>query len=80
MAARAYVQNVDFQDRLGRRWYRARTLWAWAEALIGEAKGTGSEEARKMLDESRAEFEAMGAPIYAGRIEARLAELNLAPS
>jgi hypothetical protein len=28
-----------------------------------------------LLDESRAEFEAMGAPIYAGRIEARLKQV-----
>jgi len=74
-ARRAYAETVEFQGRAGLRWYRARTLWDWAEALIKEAKGTASEEARKLLDESRAEFEAMGAPIYAGRIEARLKQV-----
>ena len=74
-ARRAYTWSVEFQSRVGSRWYRARTLWDWAEALIKEAKGTASEEARKLLDESRAEFEAMGAPIYAGRIEARLKQV-----
>ncbi|HEY4667133.1 MAG TPA: hypothetical protein VIH26_07505, partial [Anaerolineales bacterium] len=79
-ARRGYAESVEFLGRAGLRWYRARTLWDWAEALIKEAQGTALEEAQKLLDEARAEFEAMGAPIYAGRIEARLKELNLAPS
>ena len=58
------------------RWYRARTLWDWAEALIAEARGQPTEKARELLEEAGMEFEAMGAPIYAGRIEARLKELG----
>ena len=75
-ARRAYAASVEFQGRVGSRWYRARTLWDWAEALITEAKGQAPAEVRGLLEESRAEFEAMGAPIYAGRIETRLKELG----
>ncbi len=75
-ARRAYVECVDFQGRVGMRWSRAHTLWDWAEALIQEAGGEAPAEARELLEEARSEFEAMGAPIYAGRIEARLKELG----
>ncbi|MGH2619076.1 MAG: serine/threonine-protein kinase PknK [Anaerolineales bacterium] len=70
----AYAQSVEFQGRVGLRWYRARTLWDWAEALIAEAKGQATDRAREVLEEARTEFESMGAPIYAERIRARLNE------
>jgi predicted ATPase len=74
-ARRAYEQTVEFQGRVGLRWYRARTLWDWAEALINDAKGQFPVKAQELLEVSRTEFEAMGASIYAGRIVARLKEL-----
>jgi len=77
-ARRAYAQTVEFQGRVGLRWYRARTLWDWAEALIKEAKGQAPAKVRELLEEARAEFTAMGAPIYAERIQARLKELGQA--
>jgi predicted ATPase len=79
-AAAAYQRCVEAAGKAGMRWHRAWVKRDWAEALIKEAKGTASAEARKFLDESRAEFEAMGAPIYVERIAARLAELKVAPS
>jgi tetratricopeptide (TPR) repeat protein len=75
-AAAAYQRCVEAAGRAGMRWHRAWVKRDWAEALIHAAKGEASAKAQELLDESRAEFEAMGAPIYAGRIEARLNELG----
>jgi len=75
-ARRAYAQTVEYLDLVGLRWYRARTLWDWAEALIAESGGRATESALKLLEEARAQFDSCGAPIYTDQIQARLKELK----
>ena len=48
----------------------------WAEALIAGAGRQAGERALAVLEEARSEFEAMGVPIYAAQIAARLSELG----
>jgi hypothetical protein len=79
-AAAAYQRCVEAAGKAGMRWHRAWVKRDWAEALIKEAKGDFPTKARELLEEARTEFEAMGAPIYAGRIEARLKDLGQAAS
>ena len=75
-AARSFEQAAEVAGRCGMRWYRAHTLMEWAEALIAGPDGQAGEQARRLLQEARSEFEAMGVPIYAEQIEKRLSGLE----
>ena len=72
-AASVFEQAAEVAAGCGMRWYRAHTLMEWAEASI--AGGQAGAPARALLEEARSEFEAMGVPIYAEQIGARLSEL-----
>lgn len=74
-AKQSWERCSEAAAKAGMRWHRARALWDWAEALIKETKGQAPTKARELLEEAKVEFEAMGAPIYTARIEARLKEL-----
>jgi hypothetical protein len=73
-ASFAYV--VDQLTRAGARWYRAQVLRDWAEAHLARGEAGDAERARELLHQVIAEFEAMGAPIYAGRVLQRLKEVD----
>ena len=75
-AASAFEQAAEVSAGCGMRWYRAHTLMEWAEALIAGAGSQAGERALAVLEEARSEFEAMGVPIYAAQIAARLSELG----
>ena len=62
--------------RAGARWYRAQVLRDWAEAHLARGEAGDAERARELLHQVIAEFEAMGAPIYAGRVQQRLKEVD----
>jgi len=72
-ASFAYV--VDQITRAGARWYRAQVLRDWAEAHVARGKAGDAERARELLCQAMAEYEAMGAPLYAQQVEKRLATL-----
>ncbi|MGH2619817.1 MAG: hypothetical protein ACRDHG_04500, partial [Anaerolineales bacterium] len=74
-ASAAYQRCVEAAGKAGMRWHQAWVKREWAEALITEAQGQATDRARELLEEARAEFESMGAPIYADRIRARLSKL-----
>ncbi|MGD2205869.1 MAG: hypothetical protein PVH17_03725, partial [Anaerolineae bacterium] len=73
---------VAFEDAagicasLGMRWWWARTLQAWAEALILRGEPAGLEQARALLREALVLFEQLGLPCYAGLVESRLEMLR----
>jgi eukaryotic-like serine/threonine-protein kinase len=71
----AFQAAVDEMSRVGMRWYRARILHDWAEALLGRGEPGDRGRARELLLEAAAEFDALGAPVYARQMEARLEEL-----
>jgi tetratricopeptide (TPR) repeat protein len=75
-AASAFEQAAEVAAQCDMRWYRAHTLMEWAEAMIAGAAGKAGLPARAVLEEARSEFEAMGVPIYAEQIGARLSELG----
>jgi len=75
-AAAAYQRCVEAAGKAGMRWHQAWVKRDWAEALIAEAGGRATEPALKLHGEARAEFDTCGAPIYAERVNARLAELR----
>ncbi len=62
--------------RAGARWYRAQVLRDWAEAHLARGEAGDTEQARELLRQVISEFEAVGAPIYAGQVRQRLAELD----
>jgi hypothetical protein len=72
-ASFAYV--VDQLTRVGARWYRAQVLRDWAEAHLTRGEAGDAEHARELLRQAMAEYEAMGAPIYAGRVQQKLNEI-----
>jgi hypothetical protein len=78
-AATAYQQAAEIATQCETRWYRAYALSEWAEALIAANKQTLPDEARRLFEEAGSQFEAMGAPIYAKRIQRRLNELAPGP-
>jgi tetratricopeptide (TPR) repeat protein len=75
-AMAAFEAAVDTMDRANLRWSRARTLIDWAEAHLARGEPGDRERAQELLREAEAEFEAMGAPIYAGQVKGRLEELT----
>ncbi len=75
-ALAAFESAVDTMGRAHLRWSRARTLFDWAEAHIAHGGPGDRERARDLLCEAEAEFEAMGAPIYAERVRESLDALR----
>jgi hypothetical protein len=63
-------------EKSGLRWYRAQALREWAEAHLARAEPGDEERARELLLESQAEFEEMGAPIYAAQVKEILSGLE----
>ena len=74
--AREWFERVaEAASRIGMRWHRSYALWSWAEVLI-EQDGKLSTKSRDLLEGARHEFDELGAPIYAERMAARLADLG----
>jgi tetratricopeptide (TPR) repeat protein len=78
-ALAAFETAIDLLGRAKLRWYRARTLIDWAEALLGRDESGDRERAHKLLSEAGTEFEDMGAPIYAELAKRRLEDLGTEP-
>jgi hypothetical protein len=72
----AFEAVAGAQDDRNLRWQRARTLIDWAEAHLARAESGDRGRAGELLREAEAEFEAMGALIYAERVKERLQELG----
>jgi tetratricopeptide (TPR) repeat protein len=75
-ALAAFETAIDTLGRAKLRWYRARTLVDWAEAYLVRGESGDRQRAQKLLSEAGAEFEAMGAPIYAEQVKGRLEQLG----
>jgi hypothetical protein len=75
-ALAAFEATVDTLGREERRWNRARVLLEWAEAHLARGESGDRERVGELLREAQAEFEAMGAPLYAQRARERLEELS----
>ena len=78
-ALAAFETMVDTLGRGKLRWDRARTLIDWAKAHLARSEPGDRERAQKLLSEAEAEFEAMGAPIYAEQVRGRLEKLRAEP-
>ena len=72
----AFADTADGWARMGMRWYRARTLQEWAEAHLSRGEPGDRGRAGELLNEAKAEFEAMGAPIYAEQARAQLHKVD----
>jgi hypothetical protein len=75
-ALAAFEAEAEALDDRNLRWQRARTLTDWAEAHLARGESGDRRSAGKLLRQAEAEFEAMGAPIYAGQVRARLDEVR----
>ena len=58
------------------RWLRARLLSEWAAAHLSRGEPEDRGQARELLFEAQAEFEAMAISFYAARIGERLMEME----
>jgi len=63
-AQAAYEAATKTFARLGMRWWQARMLMAWAEALVSSQELANLEQARICLQESASLFADMGIPFY----------------
>jgi tetratricopeptide (TPR) repeat protein len=77
-AVAAFEAMVGLYGELGARWYWARGLIDWAEALAAGGEPAGLQRAVGLLRQSRAAFEEMGAPGYVALVQKRLVELAAA--
>jgi tetratricopeptide (TPR) repeat protein len=75
-ALAAFEATVDTLGRVNQRWYRARTLFDWAEAHLARDESGDRERAGELLREAEAEFKAMGISLYAERVKERLEGLD----
>jgi tetratricopeptide (TPR) repeat protein len=75
-AMAAFEAAADGAARCGTRWLRARLLQEWAEAHLLRGALGDRERARELLREGKAEFEAMGVPIYAAQLAERLEQIE----
>jgi tetratricopeptide (TPR) repeat protein len=73
-ASFAYV--VDLLTRAGARWFRAQALRDLAETHSARGQPGDTVQARELLHEAMAEFDAMGAPFYARQVERRMGEVG----
>jgi tetratricopeptide (TPR) repeat protein len=72
----AFEEFMRMVEKSGMRWYRAQALREWAEAHLAHGEPGDEERARELLLESQAEFEDMGAPIYAAQVKEVLSGLD----
>jgi tetratricopeptide (TPR) repeat protein/predicted Ser/Thr protein kinase len=75
-AWKAFEEFMAMMEKSGMRWYRAQALREWAESHLARAEPGDEEQARELLLESQAEFEDMGAPIYAAQVREVLNSLD----
>jgi adenylate cyclase len=75
-AVAAFDAMVGLYDRLGVRWYWARGLIDWAEALTARGELAGLKKAEGLLRQSLAAFKEMGADGYVEVVEHRLRALS----
>jgi hypothetical protein len=68
----AFEAVADALDHRNLHWQRARVLLDWAEVCLSRGEPGDREGAGELLREAEAKFEAMGAPIYARQVRARL--------
>jgi hypothetical protein len=71
----AFESFIEMMEKSGIRWYRAQALREWSEAHLARGESGDKERARELLLESQAEFEEMGAPIYAAQVKEILSGL-----
>jgi len=71
-----FESHIEQLGKMGLRHGRALALREQAEAHLARGEPEDGLRARELLSEARAEFETMGAPMYAERIAARLKELG----
>jgi tetratricopeptide (TPR) repeat protein len=76
-ALAAYKTAADVQAQGGMRWYEARTLRDWAEALLVRGGPGARARALELLADALAEFEGMGAAVYAEAVRQRMQELGV---
>jgi hypothetical protein len=79
-ALAAFETTVDTLGSRKLRWSRARTLIDWAEAHLARGESGDRERAGELLREAEAEFDVMGAPIYAEQVKGRLEKLGAGSS
>jgi tetratricopeptide (TPR) repeat protein len=72
----SFAHVLDQITRAGARWYRAQVLRDWAEAHLARGGAGDAGRARELLRQAMAEYEAMDAPIYVGRVQQQLAKLG----
>lgn len=72
----AFEVFIERAEKFGFRWFRARALREWAEAHVARGEPGYEKPARELLLESQAEFEEMGAPIYATQVGEILSGLD----
>jgi tetratricopeptide (TPR) repeat protein len=75
-AQAAFEAMVGLYDSLGLRWYWARGLIDWAEALAAQGEPAGLGQAEGLLRQSLTTFEEMGADGYVEVVEHRLRALS----
>ncbi|HEY47697.1 MAG TPA: hypothetical protein G4O14_13065, partial [Anaerolineae bacterium] len=71
----AFESFIEMVEKSGMRWWRAQALREWAEAHLARGESGDEERVRELLLESQAEFEDMGAPIYAAQVKEILSGL-----
>jgi tetratricopeptide (TPR) repeat protein len=72
----AFQAAAEGFAQAGNRWYRARILAQWAKAHLARGHAGDRARAQELLRQAITEFEAMGAPAYAARMQACLAALG----
>lgn len=72
----AFQTAAEGFAQAGNRWYHARLLSQWAEGRLARGEAGDRDRARELLRQAAAEFETLGAPAYAARMQARLAHLE----
>ncbi|HMA37990.1 MAG TPA: hypothetical protein VKY74_26305 [Chloroflexia bacterium] len=79
-ALAAFQAVVAADAQMGMRWYQARTLWEWADALL--ARGAPGDPARagELLHAAHALFVALDVPRYAAWVGDRLQALAAPPA
>jgi serine/threonine protein kinase len=72
----AFEVFIESAEKFRFRWFRAQALREWAEAHLVRAEPGDKERARELLLEAQAEFDDMGAPIYAAQVKEILRSLE----
>jgi tetratricopeptide (TPR) repeat protein len=72
----AFAEAVNLYAKSGARFPRCEVLLSWAKAHLQRGEAEDLVRAKELLKEAISEFEQMGSPGYAQRIQARLEELG----